>query len=215
MSTFLSASLTCVLLLVNLSDSVNTPPHAAVSPNTTSSGSTVSCADKPYAKNLPPPGPACEKELLARRGRPFMFPVRDGIAYGVSFGPDGPSVLYLWADNQTDKAVSLPFCCAQTLFAHIDIFDSAGRRVLSRTDQAEQKARSEGREIVQVCTCSGSSSVPPHAIQLFVSADISEGYDLRPGRYTVSERNPPATYNLRPDLPQAAHTPPGLEISIP
>lgn len=214
-STFLSSSLACILLLVN-PGSVNARPQASVSPNSTSSGSTVSCADKPYAKDLPPPGPACEKELLARRGRPFMFPARDGIAYGVSSAPDEPSALYLWTDNQTDKAVSLPFCCVQTLFARIDIFDSAGRRVLSRTDQAEQKARAEGREMVQVCTCSGSSSVPPHTIQLFVSADISEGYALRPGHYTISERNPPATYNLKLDERQAApHTPPGLAISIP
>jgi hypothetical protein len=39
-----------------------------------------------------------------------MFRERDGIAFGVSSGPDKPSELYLWADNQTDKALSLPFC---------------------------------------------------------------------------------------------------------
>lgn len=216
MSTFLSSSLVCILLLINQGNPVDSRQQAPSSSNATSSDSTVSCADRPYAKDLPPPGPACEKELLARRGRPFMFPARDGVAYGVSSSPDDPSALYLWTDNQTDKTVSLSFCCVSTLFAHINIFDSAGRRVLSRTDQAEEKARSEGREIVQGCTCSGSSSVPPHTIQLFVSADISEGYALRPGRYTISERNPPATYSLRLDEHQAApHSPPGLALSIP
>jgi hypothetical protein len=163
-STFLSSSLVCILLLVHQGSPVDPRQQAPAGPNATSSDSTVSCADRPNAKDLPPPGPACEKELLARRGRPYMFPARDGLAYGVSSSPEDPSALNLWTDNQTDRAVSLFFCCVSTLFAHIDIFDSEGNRVLSRTDRAEQKARSEGREIVQVCTCSGSSSVPPHTI---------------------------------------------------
>jgi hypothetical protein len=124
--------------------------------------------------------------------------------------------LYLWADNQTDKAASLYFCCVSTLFAHIDIFDSEGHRVLSKADRLEQKARSEGRETVEACTCSGWFSVSRHTIQLFVFADISEGYTLQSGRYTISERNPPALYNLRPDDHEATpHAPPGLDISIP
>jgi hypothetical protein len=181
-----------------------------------STESAVRCIDIPYSKDLPPPGQGCEKELFARRGRPFMFPARDGVAFGVSSRPDKPTDLYLWADNQTGEAVSLYFCCVSTLFDHIDIFDSKGHRVLSEMDRTEQKALSEGRELVQVCSCSGWASVPPHAIQLFVFSDISQRYTLQPGRYTISERNPPATYNLRPDEREAApHAPPGLAISIP
>ena len=199
MSTFLLSILACILWLTNQGGSINARSQESGNANTASVESRVSCTDKPYAKDLPPPGPACEKELFARRGRPIMFSSRDGIAYGISSGPDNPSALYLWADNHTDKTVILPFCCVSTLFARVDIFDSKGHRVLSKTDQAELKARADGREIVQVCTCSGSSSVPPHTIQLFLFADISEGYTLPPGRYTISERNPPASYNLRPD----------------
>jgi len=177
--------------------------------------STVRCTDSSSAKDLPPPGPACEKELFARHGRPLMFPARDGFAFGVSSGLDKPVALYLWVDNQTDKAESLLFCCVSTLFEHIDIFDSDGRRVLSKADHAEQKARSEGRETVETCSCSGWLSIPPHTIQLFVSAELSQGYTLQPGRYTISERNPPAPYNLRPDEPNAAHHHVGLVISVP
>jgi hypothetical protein len=144
-----------------------------------------------------------------------MFPARDGFAFGVSSGLDKPVALYLWVDNQTDKAESLLFCCVSTLFEHIDIFDSDGRRVLSKADHAEQKARSEGRETVETCSCSGWLSIPPHTIQLFVSAELSQGYTLQPGRYTISERNPPAPYNLRPDEPNAAHHHVGLVISVP
>lgn len=216
MSAFLSSILACILLFMNQSGLVDSRPQAAGNPDVKSVASMVSCTDRPYARELPPAGPACEKELFARRGRPFMFPARDGIAFGVSSGPNTPSELYLWADNQTGEALSLSFCCVSSLFNHIDIFDSEGHRVLSNTDQAEQKARAEGREVVQVCTCSGFSFIPRHTIELFVSADISEGYTLPPGRYTVSERIPPATYNLRPDEHEVApHAPPGLAISIP
>jgi len=210
-SSFFSSILVCVSLLINQSGSVDTRLQAA-RPNTKFVESTVSCTDK-YGKDLPQP---CEKELLARRGRPFMFPARDGIAFGVSSGPDRPLALYLWADNQTDKVQNLLFCCVSTLFEHIDIFDSEGHRVLSTGDQAEQKARSEGRETVEACSCSGWISVPPHTIQLFVSADISQGYTLQSSRYTISEQNPTAPYNLQPDEHNATHhNPVGLIISIP
>ena len=216
MSTFLSSILASVLLFVNQSARVEAPPQASGNPETKSVQSTVSCTDTPYARELPPPGPACEEELYARRGRPFMFPSRGGIVLGVSSAPDKPSALYLWADNRTSEAVTFYVCCVITLFENIDIFDSEGHRVLSKADQAEQKARSEGLQTVQVCTCSGWSVVPPHTIQLFASADISQGYTLQPGRYTISERNPPTLYNLKTeDHGATPHAPPGLVVSIP
>jgi hypothetical protein len=166
----------------------------------TTNESKITCTDiEPNAKDLPLPGPACEKELFARRGRPFMFPTRDGIAVGVSYGLDKPAKLYLWFDNQTDKAKTFYVCCVSTLFENIDIFDSEGHRVLSTADNAEQKARSEGRETVQVCTCSGSLSLPPNTMRLVDSAYLTQQYTLQPGRYIISERNPPAPYNLTPD----------------
>jgi hypothetical protein len=184
--------------------------------NTKSIQSAVGCVERPDGKPLPPPGPACEQELFARHGRPFMFPVREGIAFGVSSAPDNSSSLYLWADNQTGEAVTLSFCCISTLFDHIEIFDSEGHRVLSKSDQVAQKARSERRDLVQVCSCSGISSVPVHTMQLFVPADMSEGYSLQRGRYIVSERNPSATHNLTSDENEPIpHPPPGLAISIP
>jgi hypothetical protein len=114
-STFLSSILALVVLLVNQSGSVDTHLQTSTNSNTKSVESTVSCTDGSYAKDLLSPGPACEKELFARRGRPFMFPARDGIAVGVSSGPDKPAALYLCADNQTDKAETFYICCASYL----------------------------------------------------------------------------------------------------
>jgi hypothetical protein len=144
-----------------------------------------------------------------------MFPVSDGIAVGVSSDPHKPATLHLWADNQTDEAETFSVCCVATLFGNIDIYDSEGHRVLSKGDKAEEKARSEGYSTVQVCSCNVSLSLPPHTIRMVDSADISQGYTLKPGRYTVLQRNPPAPYNLKPDEHGAHPNPEGLTISIP
>jgi hypothetical protein len=215
-STFISSAVACVLLFMSQSDLAYAPTQAAGGPDNRSIKSTIECMDRPYAKDLPPPGPACEKELFARRGQPFTFSAHNGVAFGVSSEPDKPPTLCLWADNQTDNPVNLLICCGSTLAEHIDIFDSEGHRVLSKMDRAEQKARSEGREMVEGCTCSGWVSVPPHTIRLLDSTEISTWYSIQPGRYTISEQNPPAAYNLKPDEPGVAlHAPPGLSLSIP
>jgi hypothetical protein len=117
-----------------------------------------------------------------------MFPVHDGVAFGVSSGPDRPSTLVRWADNQTDKPAGFSYCCHLTFFNSIDVFDSSGHRVLSKDDLIVQKALEEGRNPVQICTCSGSFTIPPHTIQIVDSVEISDGYTLQPGRYIVSER---------------------------
>jgi hypothetical protein len=178
--------------------------------------STVACTDRAYSPKLPDAGPACEEELFARRGRPFMFPARNGIAHGVSSDPDKASGLNLWVDNQSAEPVSLMFCCATTLFANIEVFDSDGRRVLSKADREAQQAASEGRELAEVCTCSGNVLIAPHTMQLFDFADISREYTLKPGRYMITERNTPNTHNLITEANQRQHHGlTGLVISIP
>jgi hypothetical protein len=215
-STTRCSILVCVLVLLGQSQSTDSRSPVPVQTSTTSIASKFACVDGPYSKPLPPPGPACEKELFARHGRPFMFPVHGGIVYGVSAAPGKESALYLWVDNQTAESVSLLFCCVTTVFDSIDIFDSEGRRVLSKNDLVEQKARSEGRELVQVCTCSGWRSVPPHTVQLFVSADVYSGYNLEPGRYTIVDRYPASPYSRTTDEHESSpRSRSGLTISLP
>ena len=178
--------------------------------------SEVKCVDKYYnpgAKPLPLPGPVCEKEVFARRGRPFMFPAHDGIAYGVSLEPGEPPSLNLWVDNQTNEAKTIDFCCGSTLYHHIDIFDSEGHRVPSRYDQYEREAFSEGHEIVETCTCSGIVAILPHMMQIIDGAAVVRFYSLGPGRYTVSERQSPAQ-RFGPNNYEKVKAPAGLSISI-
>jgi Carboxypeptidase regulatory-like domain len=178
--------------------------------------STVICTDRAYSPKLPDTGPACEKELFERRGRPFMFPVRNGIAYGISSDPNKVSELTLWIDNQSAEPVRAMSCCVATLFGEVEVFDSDGRRVLSKADREAQQAGSEGREMVDVCSCSVVFLIAPHTMQLFDFADISREYTLKPGRYTITERNPPHTFNLITEANQREHHGlAGLVISIP
>jgi hypothetical protein len=106
--------------------------------------------------------------------------------------------------------------CATTLFANIEVFDSDGRRLLSKADREAQQAASEGRELAEVCTCSGNVLIAPHTMQLFDFADISREYTLKPGRYMITERNTPNTHNLITEANQRQHHGlTGLVISIP
>jgi hypothetical protein len=206
--------LACVLLLLGQNVPVGAGPQAPSIPESKSIESTVACGEMSYAREVPQRGHTCEEELLAKRGRPHMFLARNGFAFGVSSNPQKPTALYLWANNQTEKAVMLLVCCGSTLFEHINIFDSSGHRVPSKLDQSEEKARSDGKQFVRTCTCSGSVSVPPHSIELIdFYDDISIWYSLPPGRYTISERNPPAPYILKED--ENGTAPEGLRISIP
>ena len=173
-----------------------------------SSTSVVACLDPFATSGSLPNGKGCEEELFARRGRPFLFPAHDGVAYGVSANPNNNSALYLWADNRTTQTVRVAACCAMTLFEHIYVFDSLGQRVLSKTDHGLSK----GEQMVKVCTCSPAFSIPPYTIQLVDSAEISQEYVLKSGSYTISERFPPVsdtasnTSNRTPEQ--------GLRISI-
>jgi hypothetical protein len=216
MSNFFSFIFAVVLILPNQSGIAEVHRASSANSDTKSGESKVACSDnsKP-AGALPPPGPQCEKDEFAKRGRPFMFPANRGVAFGVSSVPDKPSTLYLWADNQTAKAESLYVCCISTLFEHIDVYDAEGHRVLSKVDLPEQKANSGEKVTLQGCSCSGWVLVPPHTIEILEYADISDGYLLPPGRYVITERAPAAPSNPTSEVQKAASPPPGIAISIP
>jgi hypothetical protein len=85
-------------------------------------------------------------------------------------------------------AMTLYVCCISTVFEPIELFDSEGHRVMSKSDHIVQNAHSK---TVQQCSCSAWVVRFPNAI-------------------------PPALSNLEPDQPGTArHSPPGPAISIP
>jgi hypothetical protein len=188
-----------LLIHVNQKAAVKTPPYPPTGDSKPQS--IVACVDSSKsAAELPSPGPACEKSEIATRGEPFMFSENDGLAFGISANPAKAGTLYMWADNRTYKPIELYLCCNSSLFERIDIFDSDGHRLMSKDDEVLQKAHLEGTQTIEVCSCSGTVSVPPHTKQFVMSADISAAYTLPPGRYTVGERRS-ATKGLKILIP--------------
>lgn len=177
--------------------------------------SRVECYDNSKAKrDWPLPGPECAKQVFAKFGQPFMFPAQNGIAYGISSTPDDPSNLSLWADNQTPTTQDFYVCCISTVLDHIDVYDEKSHRILSESDKFEQKAQAEGRPTVKACSCSRWATIPPHVIDYLGSADLSRGYTLPSGKYTVSERKPVGEANFSTEPPGNSR-PVGLSVSIP
>jgi hypothetical protein len=146
--------------------------------------SKVVCVDNSKPKSqLPPPGPQCAEEESSRHGKPAMAPARAGIAFGVSSSPGSPTNVNIWMDNQTDKSQYYSMCCRSSFLAAIEIYDSAGHRLLSKGEQSFRKMCSEGQELAWACSCSILVTVPPHSMQVVDSGDLEDGYVLPPGRY--------------------------------
>jgi hypothetical protein len=184
--------------------------------------SKVACTDNSKPESaLPPPGPQCAEEEFAKRGRPAVFSAHGGITHGVSSTPGNPPWLYIWMDNQTDETQNYLFCCGTTFSTGIEVYNADGHRLLSRKEQAEQKARAEGRETVEVCTCSGWVSVLPHTMKIVDQGNLMDAYLLKSGRYTITEKllspAPGAVSTASTEFQKTNGNPPspGLTISVP
>jgi hypothetical protein len=176
--------------------------------------SRVECYDSSKPKrDWPLPGPECAKQVFAKFGEPFMFPAHNGISYGISAAPDDAATLSLWADNQTPTSQDFLMCCISTVLNHIDVHDERGRRIPSESDKMKQKSQAEGTPTIEVCSCSGWVSIPPHVIAYLGSAKLSDGYVLPAGKYIISERWPPSKTSFSTE--SNGKPPEGLSVSIP
>ena len=214
----MSAFLVEILFVLSVFSGQGTPskaPHQSSILWREGDPSRVECYDNSKPKrDWPLPGPECAKRVFAKFGQPFMFPAQNGIAYGISAAPDNPSNLSLWVDNQTPAPQDFYLCCISTVLDHIDVYDEKRHRILSESDKFEQKAQAEGTPTVKVCSCSTTVAIPPHIIAYLGSADLSRGYTLPSGKYTISERKPTgeASFNTEPP---GNSLPAGLSVLIP
>lgn len=154
--------------------------------------SKVVCIDstKPRAQ-VPPPGPQCAEEEFAKRGKPVMSPAHNGVAFGISSAPGNSMTVNVWMDNQTDRAKYYYMCCRSSFLGAVEVYDSSGHRLLSKQEQAEQKACTDGAGFGITCSCSTWNSVAPHTLQVVDSGDLADGYVFSPGRYFIA----PASVN--------------------
>jgi hypothetical protein len=181
------------------------------------SSSKVVCIDysKP-ASALASPGPQCEKEEFAKNGRPVMSPTSRGVAFGVSSPSGKPTIVHVWMDNQTDNPQSYYMCCATTFLDAIDVYDSGGHRLLSKSEQGVRKMCAAGQVFEKSCSCSAIFSIAPHTMQVVESGSIEEPYELQPGRYfvTLSAVHRSDCESLNKSLAEAANTEPKNAIMV-
>lgn len=164
---------------------------------------------------------ACAESDFALYGRPVMFSLRDGLAYGVSVAADKPGAVTIWMDNQTEKPQTSLICCNATFVRYIDLYGQSGQRIPSKLEVANSKPESaplqsgDPREVA-ACGCSGWVAVPPHSLKVIDHGDLPASYGLAAGRYTIIEYPPhPANapaYTPSPTLPASG---PRLIVSLP
>lgn len=163
---------------------------------------------------------ACAESDFALYGRPVMFSLRDGPAYGVSVAPDKPGAVTIWMDNRTEKPQTSYFCCNATFVRYIDLYDQSGQRIPGKLEVANSKPEStplqsgDPREVAG-CGCSGSVTVPPHSLKVIDHGELSISYGLVAGRYTIIEYARGHANSPAPPSPTIPALGPRLVTSLP
>lgn len=135
----------------------------------------------------------CSQADLGKYGYPVMFSRANGAAFGAStertkFPRGEPIILAIWLSNESRRDVQTGGC--SFLEDHIHVFDSTGRRLLSKAEQEDIRLRRQGRQSIRVC----SESLPlmnrrPGFCGVIGGGDLNSAYDLVPGTYTLREKN--------------------------
>ena len=175
------------------------------------------CTDNTRPKSeLPQPEPECAGEEFAKFGRPAMSPVQGEVTFGVSSPLGKPTTVYIWMDNRTDQTKSYYMCCRSSFLDAIDVYDSAGQRLLSKAEQAERKMCAAGDAFIQSCSCSFMAAVAPHTLQVVDSGDLGDGYVLSAGRYFIvpARVNRGDCESLRRNLAETAKVEPTNAIMV-
>jgi hypothetical protein len=147
----------------------------------------------------------------ADTGQPIWFQ-RGHLLWGLSTRPAGAGEkipVVLWFHNPSDTQQFVMTCSDIDYFwaRTIEVFDSAGKHVLSRTEEeklAEEKQNSGSGsrfDMPWVCFANAGIPIPPHTClhgsfagppshftgqpSSFLTEDLSSYYALPPGRYSV------------------------------
>jgi len=156
-------------------------------------------------------------------GRPVVFPSCGPLIWGLSTKPTpyGKEIrVLLWLYNPTDKPQPVWTCMGIDFFwlLGIDVFDSAGQRVLGRSEEKERN--DPRRPVIMGCTRNFPINIPPHTCvhgsfskpDYDFTRDLGEYYSLPPGRYFIvpGERGP----DYRPVTRTLPDPSIGLELTV-
>jgi Protein of unknown function (DUF4232) len=163
----------------------------------------------------------CNKPELLAMGNPRMISGSHDPQLGLSIAKSeftaGQNVLlHVWADNPTDKPVSITTCSGLDNFkAHgFDLYDAYGHRVLSKDeaktlDQCKVSPKAVLRSQLRGCYRNFALTIPPHSCltgsDYDFSASLTGKFDLPPGEYTVQ---PHQSIEDREDICRPAETKP-------
>jgi len=135
----------------------------------------------------------CAESDIAKYGPPFMFPRREGIAYGVSiektrFKADERIRVHIWLSNESAKELRTTWCCQSTFLLYFRVLDALGESLPSKTDPDAIGGPGWG------CGCSsGSGILSPHlhgfcgVIDRGTLNEPETAYTLSPGKYIIVE----------------------------
>jgi hypothetical protein len=149
----------------------------------------------------PAPIPSeCNKPELLAHGRPHPIEGTHDPEYDLSmeqqeFVRDEPIPLYLWTNNSTDHPIELGSCAEPAYFkaGGFVLYDAYGHRVLNKSQIASDKqckADPSGIYNPLVCTVNaGPFQLPAHTCTNS-RIDLAKDYELPPGEYTLSTRDP-------------------------
>jgi hypothetical protein len=174
------------------------------------------------AQQAPIP-PECNKPELLAHGRPLPIEGTHDPAYGLSmeqheFVRDEPTPLYLWTINSSDHPIELGGCRepAYSRAGGFVLYDAYGHRLLNKRQVAldkQCKADPSGYYNPLMCTAVVSFSIPSHTC-ISSPIDLGKDYELPPGEYTISTRDPgdPVSCPRRDDKPFKPN--PGTDIGF-
>jgi hypothetical protein len=173
----------------------------------------------------------CQKEETLDTGEPFMLPSHGDLKWGLStrttvYGETVP--VLLWIYNPTDKPQSVWTCEGLDYFwlYGLDLFDSAGRRVLRTGEKSDESIpesenfRGSPGDCGFGCGRNFPIEIPPHAcvhgrfshLDHDFSRDLQSYDSLPPGRYyLVPAKKVAGCKPLKRTLPLS---PPALMITV-
>ncbi len=141
----------------------------------------------------------CNKPELLAHGRPQHIQGTHDPVYGLSmekdmFVRDEPVPLFLWTDNTSDHAIDRDTCGepAYLKSGGFVLYDAYGHRMLNKRQLAsDTQCKADPLHFYDplICTSSFSYTLPAHTCSNS-RIDLTRDYELPPGHYTVSTRDP-------------------------
>lgn len=123
----------------------------------------------------------CSESDFALYGKPVMFPMHGGLAYGISVSPMNPTLITIWLDNQTQSPYVYGFCCELTFARAFELHGENGGRVPRKEEIKKGELRNSNTQWVESCSCSGWVNIPSNALKVVDSGHLRNAYTLAPG----------------------------------